>query len=260
MGLPFDIIGEIAIAEVPEGAKPRETARRIMEKNKRVRTVYRKASGREGIYRTRRLRLIGGLSDPVTVHRENGICLKMDVRKVYFSPREGTERLRLAERISSIFSSRPACVGMTFFSGIGATPILLSKKTSTRSLVGIELNPHAVKYFRENIALNKAANVCSVLGDVRKEARKFNGICDFITMPLPETGWKFLATAMRCLSPRGVCFFYAISGEDDLYCKWERKIKHVANKLGKNPVFLERRKVLPYSSRKWKIRIDFRLE
>lgn len=257
MGLRFDIIGEIAIAEVPKGMKAREVAKRIMYSNKRIRTVYKKSSARAGIYRTRKLRFIGGVNDPVTIHRENGILLKLDVRKSYFSPREGTERMRIAEKVNSLYSRHPASTGMTFFAGIGATPILLSKKSSVSSLAGIELNPNAAKYFRENIIFNRAANVSAVSGDVKKESRKFYGKCDFVTMPLPETGWKFLPNAIRCLKPGGTCFFYAISGEKDLYGKWEKKIISAAGKAGRKARIIGRRKVLPYASRKWKVRIDF---
>lgn len=258
MGLRFDIIGEIAIVELPVGMKPREASGTIMSENKRVRTVFAKASPRGGVYRTRKLKLIGGANNPITIHKENGILLKMNVRKVFFSQREGTERMRIMDKINSFFTTRNhAQLAMTFFCGIGGTPILISKKTNVKQSVGIDLNPVAIKYFRENIALNKSQNVTAILGDVKKEARKFYGKCDFVTMPLPEAGWKFLPNAIRCLKPGGVCFFYAISDEKDLYGKWLKKIKSSARKLGRNVKILETRKVLPYASRKWKVRIDF---
>lgn len=256
MGLRFDIIGDIAIAEVPEGAKARDVAKIIMESNRRVRTVYKKSSAREGIFRTRKLRLIGGENNPITIHKENGILLKMDVKKCYFSPREGTERMRIMEKIKS-FTRNSGKTAMVFFSGIGAFPILISRRTGIGECFGIELNPDAVKYFRENIALNKAINVIPVSGDVSKEARKFHGKCDFVIMPLPETGWKFLSYAIRCLKPEGICFFYAISDEKDLYGKWKKKIASSAKKLRRKVKVLETRKVLPYASRKWKVRLDF---
>jgi tRNA (guanine37-N1)-methyltransferase len=260
MGLAFDIIGEIAIVEVPDGTGKKgekEIAKRIMETNRRVKTVFRKASGRTGIYRIRKLNLIGGVNNPITIQRENGILLKLNVRKSYFSPRESTERMRIVEKINSIFSKTPAQLGMTFFAGIGATPILISKKTQTREIYGIEINPNAVKYFNENIGINKVSNVFAVSGDVMKEAKNFKGKCDFVTMPLPETGWKFLGQAMRCLNPGGICFFYAISDENDLQGKWIKKIESSARKIGRKVRILETRKVLPYASRKWKVRIDF---
>lgn len=259
MKLPaFDVMGSIAIAEIPNGVDEKEAARKILETNRHIRSVYKKVSAREGTFRIRKIKLIGGENKSVTVHKENGILLEMNVRKVYFSPREGTERMRIVEKVNAL---KPrAELGMVFFSGIGGTPILLSKRTSTKYIVGIDINPDAVRYFSKNITLNKVSNVLAVLGDVRKETRKYYGKCDFVSMPLPETGWKYLRHAIRCLKTRGICFFYALSSEEDLYGKWIKKIHSVSKQLGRKAVIIEKRKVLPYAARIWKIRIDFQID
>ncbi|MCD6092864.1 MAG: methyltransferase domain-containing protein [Candidatus Aenigmarchaeota archaeon] len=245
----FDVIGDIAIVETKEREK--EVAMKIMKTNKQINTVYKKASARIGVYRTRKLRLIAGENKSVTTHKENGCIFKLNVRRVYFSPREGTERFRIAKKIVG------ADLVMVFFAGIGSYPILISKMSDANRIIGIEINPVAVKYFRENVKLNKVNNVEAILGDVKKESKKFYNKCDFVVMPLPESGWKFLPNAMKCLKENGVCFFYAISEEKNLYKDWIEKIQIIAERLNKKVKILECKRVLPFGVRKWKIRIDF---
>jgi tRNA (guanine37-N1)-methyltransferase len=251
----FDVIGEIAIAEIPKDMKTRDAAKLIMEKNNHIKSVYKKGSARLGEFRTRKLRLIGGEKISETVHKENGLQFKLDVKKCYFSPREGTERMRIVERVNELNPN--AELFMTFFCGIGPTPITIAKKTQVKQVAGIDLNPDAIKYFKENISINKISNATAICGDVKKEIKSFTGKCDFISMPLPETSWKFLSYAIKCLKPNGVCFFYAFSPEDDLGSKWLKKIEAAAKKQNRKIKILEIKKVLPYASRIWKTRIDF---
>ena len=250
----FDVIGSIAIIEDVE--QERQTAEQIMKINKRIKTVYKKTSPRFGEYRTRKLKLILGENRSVTVHKENQCYYKLNVKKVYFSPREGTERLRIVEKINEYGIGDLA---MVFFAGVGCYPILISKRCNIKNVVGIESNPVAVKYFRENNKLNKVKNAKPVLGDVKKQASKYYGKCGCVIMPLPETGHKFLKQAIRCLRKNGVCFFYAISEERNLFDGWIEKIKDISEKLKRKAEILDKRRVLPFGVRKWKIRVDFRV-
>lgn len=259
MSLPaFDVIGDIAIAEIPKNMKIAEAAKMIIENNKHIRAVYKKSSARAGEFRTRKLRLIGGEKISETIHKENGIQMKLDVKKCYFSPREGTERMRIVERINELNPDAESFV--SFFCGIGPMPLTIAKKTHVKNVTGIDINPDAIKYFRKNIILNKISNATAICGDVKKESKKFYGISDFVHMPLPETAWKFLPYAIKCLKPGGICFFYAFSPEKDLYSKWIKKIEAAAKKQNRKVKILETRKVLPYASRVWKVRIDFKVD
>lgn len=257
MKLPaFDIIGDIAIVEIPEGIDEKEVAKEIMRIHKRVKTVFKKASERYGRFRLRKLRLIGGVNKSITTHKEFGCLYKLNVRRVYFSPREGTERFRIVEKINKYGLDGLVLV---FFAGIGPYAIMIGKKCRVSQVVGIEINPVAVKYFKENVKLNKLRNVEVILGDVKKEAKRFYNRASYVVMPLPESGYKYLAYATRCLKEGGVCFFYAVSHESELFDRWIEKIENVAEKLGRKVKILDKRKVLPYGVRKWKVRIDFKV-
>ena len=257
MKLPaFDIVGDIAIVEIPEDVDEKKIARKIKKVHKRIKTVLKKASNRYGAFRLRKLKLIGGINKSVTIHKEFGCLYKLNVRKVYFSPREGTERSRIVDKINKY-----GLYGLTlvFFAGIGPYAIMIGKKCNVKKVVGIEINPIAVKYFKENIKLNKLDNVEAILGDVAKESKKFYGKASYVVMPLPESGYKYLPQTIHSLKKGGICFFYGISDENDLFDKWVVKIKKVAKNLGRRIKILDKRKVLPYGVRKWKVRIEFKV-
>ncbi len=259
----YDIIGSIAIVELPEGIKlrsklAREIGQAILARHKNVKTVLAKASARYGKFRLRKLRLIAGENRSVTLHKENKLLLKLNVRKVYFSPREQTERLRIANEINEFFP-HGLNLAMVFFAGIGCYPLLIAKRCKVRRVVGIELNPVAVKYFKENLKLNKVKNCIVIHGDVAREARKFRNACDVVVMPYPEGAYRYLKQAFGCLKDNGICFFYAISEEKDLFNRWKAYIARVAEKQNCRVRFLRERKVLPYAPRKYKVMICFRL-
>ena len=84
----FDIIGEIVILEIPEEFDEyKYTIGEAALKFTRRRAVYRKTSKIKGIIRTRELEHLAGVDNSVTIHKEFGNRFKLDVRKVYFSPR-----------------------------------------------------------------------------------------------------------------------------------------------------------------------------
>lgn len=258
----FDIIGSVAIFESKNEKEDKIIAEEIMRKHKNVVAVFKKISGREGEYRLRKLKLIAGKNISVTLHKEYGCLFKLNIRKVYFSPREATERMRVVEKINEYkkLQNNLGERALVFFAGIGPYAIMVSKKCDLKEIIGIEKNPVAIKYFRENIKLNKVKNVIPILGDVKEKSKEYRNYADFVIMPLPEDGWKYLSNAIFCLRNGGVCFFYAISEEKNLYENWENKILTTCKEMGKSAKILEKRKVLPFGVRTWKIRIDFQIE
>ncbi len=248
----FDQVGCIAIIEIPEELKRHEKVigNTVLELHKNIKTVFKKASPRSGQYRLRKLKLIAGANKSITEHKESGCRFLVNVRTCYFSPREGTERMRIAEKV------RKGERVMIFFAGMGPSPIIISKKTKASDVIGIEINPACVRYFRRNIALNKTHNIKVIQGDVKKEAKKYYGSCDRVAMPLPETGYKYLSHAIRCLKPKGIVHFYFISHENEIN-KWKKIVRREASKLKKKAKIKEKKKILPYGPGIYKWRIDF---
>lgn len=250
----FDIVGNrdkaAAIIEVPQELrdKTKLIAEAIMKQHKNVRSVLLKASERRGVYRLRKLKLIAGDKKTVVTHAESGCVFLLDPTKVYFSPREVTERQRVAGLV------KPKEMVAVFFSGIGAFPIIIAKKSKAKNVIGIEINPVAFDYFKKNIELNKTENVQVILGDVKERAAHCYGICNRVIMPLPESAVNYLEYAIKCLKNNGVVHLYCFSEEGGINQKAKETIRAIKN-LG-YACKVSFSKVLPYGPGIYKYRLD----
>ncbi|MBI2578749.1 MAG: class I SAM-dependent methyltransferase family protein [Candidatus Aenigmarchaeota archaeon] len=252
----FDIIGSkekaVAIIELPKSLKGKAEiiAEALMKKHKNVRSVLSKASPRSGIFRTRTMHLIAGESSTEVKHKESGCLFLLDPREVYFSPRESTERLRIASAV------KKGEVVMVFFAGAGPFAILIAKKSKPAEVIAIEINPVAVDYFFRNNKLNKV-DVNILLGDVMEKAQQFYGRCDRVVMPLPEKAFDYLEEAVKCSKKKGIIHMYFFSPEKEVN-EWNKKVKRRIGQTGKKCRTSVSR-VLPYGPRIWKYRMDIRL-
>lgn len=250
----YDIIGSkdkaVAIVEIPKGfnRKQKEIAEEILKRHKNVKSVLKKTSERKGVLRVRSYRLIVGEKNTEVVHVEYGYRLKLDPRKVYFSPREGTERQRIAGMV------KPKETVMVMFAGIGPLAIAIAKKQpDTKQIIAIEINPDAVRYMKENIRLNKLeGKIIPILGDVKVKCKDWYGKCNRVLMPLPHKSELFIDVAKKCLK-RGYIHMYIIEDED----KIEKRVKEIVKKI--KPKNYKIRKVLPYAPRVNKYCIDIKI-
>lgn len=253
----FDIIGNkdkaVAIIDIPKELtrKSKVIASALMQHHKNVKSVFLKASERKGIYRLRKLRLIAGSRDTEVIHAEYGCRFILDTRKVYFSPRESTERLRVSELV------KEGEIVIVFFAGIGPFPIIIAKKSKAAKIIGIEINPVAVGYFRKNIELNKTNNVEAILGDVKEKAAGFYGICDRVIMPLPETAIDYIGYAAKCLKTHGFIHLYRFCEENKIRETTE-EVAAICKEL-KVRSKISSSKVLPYGPKIYKYRLDIKI-
>jgi tRNA (guanine37-N1)-methyltransferase len=256
----YDIIGDIAIIELLPGSglSARDAAREIMKVHPRIKTVLAKKSERVGEFRLRSFRKVLG-RETETVHREHGFRFRLDPTRVYFSPREATERERIAGMV------RPGETVMVLFAGAGPYGIAIAGKQPRVSRVyQVEINPRGFEYMKQNIAMNKLGHlVVPVLGDARKVCRMYEGACDRVVMPLPGEGHRFLGPALKCLKGRGFIHFYGIGRNppgiksgDEMFRECVRRLERAAGKLGRRVRILARRRVLPYGPGAWKVCID----
>lgn len=256
----FDIIGSrekaVAIVEIPEGADEKTIAEGIMKLNRNVMSVLKKTSKRKGSYRLEDLELIVGDSNTEVIHKEFGYILKLDPRKVYFSPREAVERQKIALQVKAKETV------MVMFSGSMPYGIAIAKKQpKVEKIYGIEINEDAHHYAEENIRINKVSHlVTAIVGDVRKICSEYYGTCDRVIMPLPLGAENFLDIAVKCLKKKnGVIHFYSWGKEDDLYSSALKQIEKQTKELKRKFKILDKRKILPYSPRTFKICIDFKV-
>ncbi|MCK4491105.1 MAG: class I SAM-dependent methyltransferase family protein [Candidatus Altiarchaeales archaeon] len=246
----FDVVGDIAIIEVPEdlGDRREVIGDALLKTFRNIKVVVNKTSSVGGRFRTRRLRVIAGESRNETVHREFGCLYKLDVELSYFSPRLGTERMRVASQV------RGGERVLVMFAGVGPYPVLIAKLGSPGEGVAVELNPEAVRYLRENIVLNKV-EVDVVCGDVGVEVPRLGGF-DRIVMPLPKDAGDFLDVALPALNKGGVIHFYCFSSGTG---EAVEGVEAACRSLGYEVEVLDAVKCGSYSPGVYRICVDFRV-
>jgi len=257
----FELIGSngkiIALVEIPNEIKDRKTiiAETIMKMNKNVKSVLEKSSARKGEFRTREYEVIAGSSETEVLHKEHGYWLKLDPQKVYFSPREGTERQRVAKE------AKWGENVLVMFSGISSFPIAIaSEQPDVGRIIAIEINLEAHKYALENVRINRLSHkIVPINGDVKVILPKLDMHFDRILMPLPLEAYNFLELAILYLNKDGVIHFYFIGKEPNVFSETEELIKRRIEQLGKNIKALNKKRVLQYSPRAWKCVMDIYL-
>lgn len=258
----FDIIGSrekaVAIIEIPGELKgeEKEIAEAMLKMHKNVKSVLAKASKRTGEYRTREYKLIAGDASTEVLHKEHGYMIRVDPQKAYFSPREATERQRIAEQV------KPGEVVMVMFSGVSPFSIAIAKRQpDVEKVISVESNPDAVHYADENIRINKLSHkIISVLGDAREACSKWYGQCSRVVMPLPLGAESFLDIAVKCLKPiGGFIHFYNWGKEPEVFANAEQLIDKTLKTLGREYRIIGRRMVLPYAPRTFKVCIDIKV-
>ncbi len=220
----FDVIGDIAVIELSEELlqKKKIIGECLLETFKHIKVAAVKAGAVGTEYRTREVEVVAGENRTETVHREYGCSYKLDVSEAYFSPRLGTERMRVASQVS------PGERVLVLFAGVGPYAILIAKKRKPSEVVAVELNPKACEYMRWNVSKNKV-DVKVVCGDAREETGKL-GSFDRILMPLPKDAGDFLDVVFPALKPGGVIHFYTFAHDTQ---EAEKTVREKAKKLGR---------------------------
>lgn len=241
----FDIIGNIAVlSEKTKNAN--KVAKALMKNFKNIKTVAIKTGIHHGKFRLQKTKILAGKKTKTTLHKENNCVFKLNIDKTYFSPRLGSERLRITNLVKEDESV------LVMFSGIGIYPIEIAKLSKAREIFGVEINPAAHKFAEENIKLNKISNVKLFLGDVKKVLPKIKKSFDRIIMPLPRDAESYLDLTIKKLKSKGIIHFYDFQKEEDIPEKSVEKIKKHCN-----PKILNVVKVGQYSPGKFRICVDF---
>lgn len=258
VGRAFDVVGNIAIVEIPKGLKGKEKiiGTALLEAHKNLETVCMKTGAHKGVFRVEPVKVIAGKKNLVATYRESGCVFRVSLGKVFFSPRLAAERLRISRQV------KKGETVAALFAGVGPFPIVLAKKTGMAKAYAVELNPVAVKDMQENIMKNRVEEkVVPLLGDVKKIVpQKLAGKCDRVLMPLPKDAEGFLHEAFLCLKKEGgVIHFYGFAERSNLFGSAIKRIKNQAKKEGKKVKILYKSELRSYSPQTAQIVVDFRV-
>ncbi len=203
----YDRVGDILITRLAPELRPweQEIGQAYLVVHRWVRVVAIKTEPCTGEYRTSKLRIIAGEPCLDTLHRENGIQLRLNPAEVYFSPRMASERLRLSRAITQGERVAVLC------SGIAPLPLVIACHSKAAHVLGVEKNPRAHAFAQENVTLNNLQDKVSLIcADVacmnHPKARHHDRV---ITM-LPTDHFKLLPTALALLSSGGKLHHYAM--------------------------------------------------
>lgn len=188
----FETVGHIAHLNLLDEHLPyrKIIAKVILDKNPKIQTVVNKIDAISNEYRTMQLEVLAGNHSLLTTVVENGVRFNVDLAKVYWSSRLGTERQRL---LNGFNRSDVIC---DVFAGVG--PVAVSAAKIVKRVYANDLNPHAVDFLERNSVLNKLEKKIEVFNmDGRRfihamfSSEKARSITQ-VVMNLPKDAAEFL--------------------------------------------------------------------
>ncbi len=250
----FDIIGSIAIIDIPSSLRKKEEliARTLLEGNKSIRTVLKKADKFRGRLRTRKLKFLMGENTKEAEYRENGCVFRFNVETSYFSPRLSSDRLDVARQVKKNEKV------LVMFSGVAPYPIVIAKNSKAKEVYAIELNRTASKYAEKNVKMNRLNNVHIIQGDVKRkipELKRKKITFDRIVMARPQLKDDFLIDTKKVSKKNTIIHFYDFLHEENIPDVALDKIRKVFPKAK----IAGWKKVGDIGPRKYRIRVDFRV-
>ncbi len=197
----YDVIGDVCILQLPTALYDhrRVIGEAFLKSMKNIRIVLNKAEPLSGEYRVGGYEVLAGEGGTETIYREHGCVFKLDVSKVFFTPRLSAERIRVASLV------KPGEVVCDLFAGVGPFSIIIAKKNPGIKVHACDINPRAYQYLVENIRLNRVEDrVNAYLGDARELSEKcLKNIGDRIIMNLPMSFEMYLDAARNALKKQG---------------------------------------------------------
>lgn len=197
----YDIIGDIAIIKIPKGNRNIETliANYILSKCRGIKVIATQIAPACGSHRIQKFKVIAGENRTETIYKESGCIFKLDINKVFFTPRLMYERIRIAKLVNL------GEVIVNMFAGVGTYSIVIAKHAKPSLIYSIDVNPDAYSYMLQNIRINKVANVVvPILGDAREIiVKRLMNTADRVLMPLPELAKTYISYAVLALKHEG---------------------------------------------------------
>ncbi len=255
----LDIIGDIAIIEIPPELKTHESliGEAVLKTHKNVRTTLAKIGAVSGTYRLRNFKTIAGEHRTSTIHKEHGCQYHIDIAKAYFSPRLSHEH----KRVASIIHKGETVVDL--FSGVGPFSILIAKRNSDVKVYAVDINSEAVELLKRNIRLNRVAtNVIPILGNARQAIEnQLLGVANRLIMNLPEKSMEFVDVACKAIKPTGgIVHFYAFVRFPDSIKAAKLRFSQAVEKAGRRvSEFLTARTIRETAPYEFQIVLDARI-
>ncbi len=259
----IEYIGDIAIIKPPfnyqDENELKKLANKTLEKNKYIKSVWLASSPVEGEFKIREYKYLAGEYRSETIYKEHGCSFKVDIRKVFITPRLSYEHLRIASLVKS------GEIITNMFAGAGLFSIIIAKKSKPKLVHSIDINPDAYKYMVDNIEINKVNDVViPYLGDSKKVIEeKLVNSSDRVLMPLPEKALEYIKYAILAINKKGFIHVYlhVNSKKDEDYLSLaESMVKEELNKYNITYKFINSKEVRPVGPRLYQVVVDVYIE
>lgn len=235
----FDVIGEVVLVRLPAEleAVGGEIGAALLQFVPGARVVGAD-EGVHGPQRRRSLRRLAGDGGWVTVHRENGLRLDVDLERAYFSPRLAREHELVAAAVQRDEQVLDLCCG------IGPFALLIARQARASSVTAVDQNPAAIELLQRNLAHHRTP--CPVDARVAEAAAYLAGAPTFDRAILnhPTGGAAFLPALGPRIRPGGSVHYYELMERTRTA---EMTARRVAE-LGPDWALRESREVHPYSA------------
>ncbi len=204
----LSLVGEVAIISVPpdlEAHKRTIIAEAIFESHKNVKTVLCKTSKLKGERRVASFELLAG-GGTVTCHREFGFSYQLDVARVFFNPRLGSERMRIRSK------ARAEERAIVPFAGVG--PFAIPMAAAGARVLALEISPEACRWLLQNARLNRVEGKVEIVNcDAFTLSRLLKGKgprtnFDRAVVPTPYGRDDILDSISPLVKPGGAIHFY----------------------------------------------------
>ena len=253
----FDQVGNIIIVRIPDSllSKKKLIGETLLEQVKSAKSVFYQSSSVEGEFRTRDLEILAGNDKTETEYKETGCRFIVDVKKVFFSPRLSSERIRIAELVNH------GEIVTNMFAGIGMFSIIAAKKKKC-TVYNIDINPDATRLCEKNIVLNKlVGNIISIHGDATEVIRnQLENKSDRTLMLLPEKSDEFLDSAILATKSNGVIHYYSHIHADKKSDAAKLSEQHFLEVTPVKSTILGSKIVRPVGPRFYQTVVDVRIE
>ncbi|MGC8572685.1 MAG: class I SAM-dependent methyltransferase [Caldisphaera sp.] len=258
----IEYIGDIAIIKVPfndvNEEELKKLANEILEKNKFVKSVWHAATPVMGELKIRDYKYLAGEKRSETIYKEHNCMFKVDIKKVFITPRLSYEHLRIA----NLVKEGERIINM--FAGAGLFSIIIAKKSNPKVVHSIDINPDAYKYMIENIELNKVKDiVVPYLGDAKEIIEeKLLDSSDRVLMPLPDKALDYVKYAISSIDKMGYIHLYLhVSARKDEYLsKAEELTKKELEKYNITYKIINSKEVRPVGPRLYQVVVDVYVE
>jgi tRNA (guanine37-N1)-methyltransferase len=247
----FDVIGDAVLIRLPEAMADRagSIGGALLNFVPGTRVVGWD-KGVHGAGRLHTIERIAGEGDFRTWYRENGVAIRVDLERAYFSPRLAREHARVAADVVAGDAVYDLCCG------VGPFTITIAAAGRASSIVAVDANPHAIELLETSLArLPKRPPVTAVV-DRLEAFLPSAGAVQRVIVNLPLEGIKYAASVGATVAAGGVLYYYIVADRNDVTGVEQQLVAALPGPVDWTCV--DRHVVHPYSPRADLVAFQFR--